>query len=658
MAHRMVGAPLALPIAPVLGWAVHSVIALLLFFVLPFDSFAIAAVALATLLGSIFLSERASDLLLQQHAVPARSLGAGNGAAIPPWVYAVAALLALTSAAAILPKTSGLGVLLADQMFDHSKIAIIDDMDRLGLPPGNPFFAHDGGDGRLAYYYLYYFSAAQFAHVFHAGGWNADVALTFFSVFSSLCLMMALAVNISGRRMAALWVVAAATCSSWRSSLEWLFGRDAMEAWLPAPGGFGGWLFQSGWVPQHLLACSCVVVAVLLMCQLADRRSLLNVVALGLLAAAGFETSTWVGGVTFAVACLAVVPVIVWQSEPKERHHLFIVLAVSGILAVLAAWPFLMDQASAAARRQSHAPIALHEFAVLGPALDASAREVLDPPAFWLLLLPIELSAVYLGALAVVFKSLHLRHLAPVTRRRVLAFVALGAMALLVSWLLASTLADNNDLSWRAALLACSVMVVFAGIGLTVWSEKNAWLPLAIMLGAMALGLPETVRQIGANLVAHDEPEAERFAADPSLWDAVRRVTPEAERVANNPYAFRTTTPWPVNISWALMANRRSCYAGWELAQVYTSVPHAELYLVDVLFKRVFDGTGSAEDIKALATTYDCATTVVSRQDGAWTTDPFAHSRWYQMVDQRADAWRIYRRRTNPSPTPNPSATP
>jgi hypothetical protein len=38
------------------------------------------------------------------------------------------------------------GLVLADPMFDHSKVAIIDDIVRLGLPPGNPFYG--GADAR------------------------------------------------------------------------------------------------------------------------------------------------------------------------------------------------------------------------------------------------------------------------------------------------------------------------------------------------------------------------------------------------------------------------------------------------------------------------------------------------------------------------------
>ena len=47
---------------------------------------------------------------------------------------------------------------------------------------------------------------------------------------------------------------------------------------------------------------------------------------------------------------------------------------------------------------------------------------------------------------------------------------------------------------------------------------------------------------------------------------AVRRHMPLEARLASNPVLFADMTPWPVNISWALLADRRSCFAGNELA--------------------------------------------------------------------------------------------
>ena len=90
-------------------------------------------------------------------------------------------------------------------MFDHAKAAIIDDIVRLGLPPGNPFFG--APEPRLVYYYLWHFSAAIPAALWRTSGWEADIALTWFTAFASLCLMMGLAVSFGRRRIGSALVL-------------------------------------------------------------------------------------------------------------------------------------------------------------------------------------------------------------------------------------------------------------------------------------------------------------------------------------------------------------------------------------------------------------------------------------------------------------------
>ncbi len=127
--------------------------------------------------------------------------------AVPCWAWLGALILALGPAAAILPKFADGAVILSGPIFDHAKVAMIDEMIRLGLPPGNPFFGEAGQPSRLVYYYLLHFSAAELALLLGISGWEADAALTWFSAFASLMLMIGLAIWISGRKIAALLVL-------------------------------------------------------------------------------------------------------------------------------------------------------------------------------------------------------------------------------------------------------------------------------------------------------------------------------------------------------------------------------------------------------------------------------------------------------------------
>jgi hypothetical protein len=133
------------------------------------------------------------------------------------------------------------------------------------------------------------------------------------------------------------------------------------------------------------------------------------------------------------------------------------------------------------------------------------------------------------------------------------------------------------------------------------------------------------------------------------MWDAVRKYAGPDERVANNPRFMESMTPWAINISWALLANRRSCYAGSEFATPFTTLSPERIAEIDGLFKRVFDGNGTADDIHDLATRYQCRIAVLTTEDAAWTHDPFADSPYYKLSEEKSQHWKIYRGLDAPS---------
>jgi hypothetical protein len=132
------------------------------------------------------------------------------------------------------------------------------------------------------------------------------------------------------------------------------------------------------------------------------------------------------------------------------------------------------------------------------------------------------------------------------------------------------------------------------------------------------------------------------FAQSPQLWDAVRRYASPTDRVANNPLFLQDLTPWPVNLSWALLANRSSCFAGRELALAFAALPAARREAINKQFIRIFDGDGTPEDVSDMAKKYGCDVVVVVPQDKAWNNDPFALSPDYRLAESREGRWRIY----------------
>jgi len=127
LGSRLVPRGLAIGAAPVVGWSVHSAATLPIYLLFGFSPFLVAGIgAVCLLFAGCSLSQ------------PRAEAGIEPAPTIPMWAFAAAGLVALLPAATILPKSSGDAVWLADAAFDHAKIAIIDAMARLGLPPVNP----------------------------------------------------------------------------------------------------------------------------------------------------------------------------------------------------------------------------------------------------------------------------------------------------------------------------------------------------------------------------------------------------------------------------------------------------------------------------------------------------------------------------------------
>ena len=629
--HLAPGRPLALAMAPVLGWAVFSPLALLVFIGIGFTRGSVALVVGASLLASLVAAMMSRPTELTPHR---------EAPGLPWWDYGAAALLAGAAAIAVMPKFGDGGVFLAAPIFDHSKAAIIDDVVRLGLPAGNPFFGEAGAPAGLAYYYLWHFSAAIFALLLGVSGWEADIALTGFTAFASLMLMMGLAVSFSGRRAAPLWVLLLSLSGSLRPVLQVVLGEQGLDHLLSPYSRLQTWMVQASWAPQHLTSAICTITAVFLMCRLAQRSSALLVAVLALVVATGFESSTWVGGVTFALAAGPVCCGLLVFVDPGRRRRFLIGAIAAAVLALMLAFPFIRDEYLATLGREAGLPVALQPLEVLGAWTPLAVRRFLDVPAYWLLLLLVEFPAIYImGSLALVRTATSAQGSGQ-SARLAMALGLLAVACLAVGSLLVSTI-GNNDLGWRGTLPGVMVLTVFAAAGLSRWRTSPRPVAAAAIV-LFLLGLPDGLRFIDENAMGNPTPSAAAFADAPELWRAVRRHSASDQRVGNNPNSLADLTVWPINISWALLADRRSCYAGWALARAFVALPKPDIDALEARFKRVFDGSGSRDDVHELATRYSCRLIVVTTQDGAWSRDPFAESADYRLAEEAPAKWRIY----------------
>jgi hypothetical protein len=634
LARHLLPRVLALGAAAVIGWAAHSAVTLPIYVWVGLSPITVVAIGALCILASGFS--------LSLHVAESEAEGAPS---IPLWTFAAAGILALAPAAAILPKFHGDAVQLADPIFDHAKSAIVDAIARLGVPSVNPVFGEFGAPGRLAYYYLWHFSAAEVAAAAGAMGWEADIGLTWFTAFASLTLMMGLAVWLGKRSTAAIWAAALAAAGSLWITVYWIVGTDKLTPVLLDPVGMAGWLFQATWVPQHVMAASCVVTAMLLLVRMTERQSFTLILTLALVIVAGFESSTFVGGITFAIAAIIAAPMLFAATNPARRWRLTAALALAAVLVVCLTAPFVLNQLAAVRARGGGAPIIISHYAVFGEFLPHALRRVLDVPGYWLIILPAELPAVFFAG--IIALTMTLRSALPRPEKLAVAVLAcLTGAGLVVPWLLVSTLGDNNDLGLRAIIPAEMVLIVSVAAATVRLAKARLGIVVAAMaLIGLGLSLPDTAKMIHDNVAGKQRRDGAAFAQSPDIWTAVRRYAPPAARVANNPLFVKDVTPWPVNISWALLANRSSCFAGLDLALAFAPLPPERREAINAQFVRVFAGEGTADDVHAMATQYGCDVAVVVPTDKAWDKDPFAASADYRLAETRADRWRIYVRR-------------
>jgi hypothetical protein len=617
---------LALLFAPTIGWAAQTSLALALSLVFGASTPTFLSAAAVAVIGAAICRKTETIASLSTTLWP---------------LVAIAGLLALLPMAGELPKIVADGVQFAGPVFDHAKIAVIDEMLRTGVPPANPVFEPGGGAGQISYYYFWLFGAAELGHVTSSSGWEADIASSWFTAFASLLLIGGIAFQI-GRRLAAVYLaVLFAFIGSLRPALAWVIGQPTVDGLLRHQTGLANWLLETSWSPHHVMAAGCAVVALLLMGHLAERTRIVTTLLLALVVDAGFQSSLWVGGITFGL-CGIVAGVMLFLRIDRDRRLGFVVSgAAAAILAAGLSWLLISLQIDAAAQHLGRAPIVLNPARIFGPEIPDGIRRIVDVPAYWLVYLPIELPVAFLiGGWTLWRRALARSEIE--TARVVHTLGAAALVSLLCGGWLLSTIGINNDLGWRAVLPAVLLLNAAAGAGVAEWVSRRRFRPLAVSAVLLLAALPDTGKLVNGNIAGNPASRSAAFAPSAEMWAAVRRYAGPQDRVANNPMFLAELTPWPINLSWALLADRRSCFAGNEMAIAFVPLSADQRQQVSGRFIAVFDGRGSPGDVTSLANDYGCGVAVVTPLDGAWSADPFAVSPLYRLAESKAGKWRIY----------------
>jgi hypothetical protein len=227
-------------------------------------------------------------------------------------------------------------------------------------------------------------------------------------------------------------------------------------------------LLQLAWAPQHASSGLQVCVLAWLIAAVLSRRRVVwrYSVVIGLVAAAAFDASTWVG----CVALLAATPVILLAAGilrlPKTHYLTALKTALPAIaLCAILSGPILAGLFSGPSGYHSdHRPIGLLLFpstylgnTLGGPGIVGSFVRIV---LYWIQMLPMCFGLIYLLGLPAM-----LAWLPGSLSERTFRGMAIAATIayLLVSLFIRSTIAAN-DIGWRAANVPAMLMLIWAGI--------------------------------------------------------------------------------------------------------------------------------------------------------------------------------------------------
>ena len=626
-------------LAPAVGMAIHACVSLLLCVVVGLSWLSLAAsVALSLTIG---LAPR----LLTRGRDPASP-------SLPPQLLAfavAAALIAILPILPILPQATHGGVGLGSQIYDHAKVAIIDEIAREGrLPPGIPFFSGPEAPPNLRYYYLLHFVAAQ-VRLAGITGWEADIASTWFVAFASLLAMAALAVRTAGRLRAAWWVLPLSMAGRLRHTAA-LFDVSLLDRLLSDEAALP-WPDQASWVPQHVISAVLAVLAVISIARLTSLRrwSTQGVLLSAVLAAAAFGFSAWVGGIALACALAAtILAVLVAHGRALQVRLTLGHLAATGMLALALASPFLVAQSGLVSERAF--PIEIETLPVLVIQTGWRLLLLLNIAGYWLVFLPLELQAVFLPGIAALLLLRSPSRTDDDVSWRLVSASAIVAF-LLVAQFMKSTI-GSNDLGWRAVIPGFILLTPWAaalldrliGDGRPAPRQIGAGLILLMCAAGVPAGFTSTLGE-GTRQYFAETPTSEQvaFATAPRLWAAVRRHRTPGERVLNNPASLAELTPWPVNIGWALLADAPSCAAATDLIWTFVQIPRERAEDVMLPLERLFAGIAATDDIAFIFGALRCRIVVLTPADAAWATNALANVPGLTLLEEEPQAWRIYR---------------
>jgi len=555
------------------------------------------------------------------------------------------------------------GLFVNDHIFDHAKVAIVDAIARQGLLPINPYYAPNGETIPLIYYYTWHFLTSQVKLLANVTGWQAEVAMNWFTGFATIAFLSAIAIRVTKQALAGALLLLFALASPPADLLPFLLSLS-WEPWVGYPPVHGLEVLwqQMAWVPQHVFSALALIVFLVLATEILQHHTWQprHGVVVGLTIAAAFGSSTWVGGIGLLFVSPALILMSFWLRLPYTHYLSAFVTALLAILiCLLFSLPLLISQTSGPSLTESALPFGLKLY---------TATRLFDKETdwgyfahiilFWLQFLPLNLGIVFLlGIIGMIV------HSPTHTQPRIFQALSIGATIgfLLIVQFIQSTF-WNNSFGWRAVLVPVMLLMIWSAIVLTQlltpaaiaqWRPRffsPRWQPMifSFVIIGLTIGILSSLRLWRWPDPGHFPPPYEVLAQHQGFfqqrqaWAKVRQYAGPQDRVQANPEGYASLTPWPATLPYALFADRATAYANLEYATVFAyRYNPQDRAKQSRLIQNVFSAQPTKQAIGYLHDVLAVKVLLVDKFDAVWHSTAIENSKFYHLVEANND-YKIY----------------
>lgn len=580
------------------------------------------------------------------------------------WLLFLTMLWALVPTINIYPFLFENGIYVNGQIFDHIKIALINTLTREGFPPLNPFYAPEGERIPLIYYYGWHFNASIVKMLTGATGWQTEIGFAWFSSFSILCFLMAMAIRLSNRLKAGYWLLLLAFTSPVIEILPHIMGyrwRKWID-YIPEVHLFNPVWMQASWAPQHVFSALTSVIVVFILADAVSRTKLpwMHALILGFTVAAGFSSSVWVGGVALAL----VAPLLLaglWYLLPQPSKSIMPLLA--GIfICIVFSIPILSSILSGPSGNEGF-PLAIEPYFYTRFIGDKGSlwQQAANLIMYCIQFLPLNLGLIYLlGILA-------LANYIPRQDNESRGLLILSSIVVVSYFLMVQFIRSsiyNNDFAWRSVLVPMMLLMVWAAVLLTELPlKKDNWRLVSRRLNQYSFFMPLVWAGITISCLStaylwswpkphpHRKPDANTLALHQDLlnlrnaWQSIEKYTSPSDLVQSNPDSplKRVLSNWPAPADLALFGNRPTAYTEPESVAVFAHSYNKQQK--DKQYKSLQGLFSQAPSIDNLRNAHDqlkIKALLVERHDPVWNNRLiFEASGLYKLVEQ-TENYKIY----------------